>query len=355
MFRHLPPLASSLLALAVLTVPVEATGFRPIVPPLQANTPSIILVDDPTPPLPMPEDAASVNYDAGSGSIMFETATAVKELAAFYRDAMKKQGWQEEPSVINNDNMVALDFSKGDSNLNLTLMTMGDHTQVTGEGLAPQSGGEGQSAESDGSADGNEPANGNTLLTFTDNNGLPVPNEGVSSGSESTLFRHSISATVAAKVSVVVEMYRKELSAKGWTEVPEKTKISDDAATVVFDTHNGPATLTVKRDGSDTMLQLGTSDRKAAEASPLFPKPGKVKIAVGNITDKAVTVKIGGKPVKVAAMAGSKSPDGPTLDVAPGTIKVTMQGVMEESIEAGPDQIWMVMVGPGGLLPVQAY
>ena len=80
-----------------------------------------------------------------------------------------------------------------------------------------------------------------------------------------------------------------------------------------------------------------------------------MKIALGNITEKAATVKIGGKSVKVPAGAGTKAPDGPTIDIAPGTIKAEMQGVQSETIAAGPDQIWMVMVGPGGLLPVQAY
>ncbi len=320
-----------------------------------ATNPGIILVDDSkaTPPIPLPPDAENMNYDAESGSLQFDSATGPKELAQFFRDAMKKLGWTAEPSVIDQENMVDVMFSKGEDQLNFTMMKMGDHTQFSAEGeaLASKAAAD-SSAASDSSA---QVENGNTLLTFTDKDGLPVPNEGVSSGSESTIFRHSISATVAAKVAVVVDMYRKELSAKGWKEVEDKTKISDDAATVIFDTPNGPATLTVKRDGSDTSLQLGISDKLAASKSPLFPKPGQVKVALGNITEKTVTVKIGGKAIKVKALAGSKAPDGPMIDIAPGTFKAEMQGVQTETIEAGPDQIWMIMVGPGGLLPIQAY
>ncbi len=347
MYRNMHLLFLVLAAIGLSTTSGVAlsAGLRgPVfVPPTKAA--KFILVDDVAPPVPVPGDAANVTYDGDSGALMFETATGVKDLAEFYRDALKKLGWQEQPSVINNDNMVQLDFTKGEASVDLTLMTMGDHTQVTGvtDGLAS------------GSASGDDAENGATVLTFTDKDGLPSPNESVSSGTESTIFRHSISATVAAKVAVVVDMYRKELAAKGWTELPDKTKVDADSAFLVFDTPNGPATLTVKRDGSDTTLQLGLSDKAAASKSPLFPKPGQVKFALGNFTDNAVTVKIGGKSVKVPAGAGTKAPDGPMLDVAPGSIKAAMQGVQTETIEAGPDQIWMVMVGPGGLLPVQAY
>ena len=37
---------------------------------------------DDTPPLPMPEGASDVTYDAGSGSLDFSSTKTVKELAA---------------------------------------------------------------------------------------------------------------------------------------------------------------------------------------------------------------------------------------------------------------------------------
>jgi hypothetical protein len=100
---------------------------------------------------------------------------------------------------------------------------------------------------------------------------------------------------------------------------------------------------------------LSTRDKDAASKSPLFPKPGQVKIGLGNINTKAADVVVNGKHVKVPGGAGAKAPDGPTLDVPPGQIKIELKGTDPQTIDAGPDQIWLVMVGPGGLLPVQAY
>ena len=193
--------------------------------------------DDAKPPIALPDNAENVTYNAASGSLEFQSPTEVKPLAEFFSNGLKKQGWALEPMVINKDNMVVMDLSKSDAHLELTIMRMGDHTEVTGDGDALM---DKTAASADTNADADaKPAdatveNGNTLLTFTDKDGLPVPNEGVSSGSEQTLFRHSISATVAAKVSVVVDMYRKELSAKGWKEISDKTKIADDQASVLL-------------------------------------------------------------------------------------------------------------------------
>jgi hypothetical protein len=355
MFHKFKPLGSALTGLSLLAIIAAGPAASgPIGQALKAPGLSLLtLIEGAAPPVPMPADAASVDYDSDSGSLMFESATSVKELAQFYRDAMKTSGWSEQPSVINNDTMIVLDFSKGDANLNLTLMTMGDHTQVTGtgEGLS----GAGDNSESADGSSGDGAAGGNTVLTFSDKDGLPSPNEATSSGSESSLFRRSVMATVEAKVPAVVEMYRKELAARGWTEATDKAQISDDSASLTFDTPNGPGFFTITRDGDNTNIQVGYSDKAAASQSPLFPKPGQVKIAIGNITDSAATVMIGGKTVKVKALAGSTAPDGPTLDVAPGTLKAEMEGGRAETIEAGPDQIWMIMVGPGGLLPIRAY
>jgi hypothetical protein len=66
-------------------------------------------------------------------------------------------------------------------------------------------------------------------------------------------------------------------------------------------------------------------------------------------------VTIAGKKIKVPAGAGTKAPDGPTLDLPPGTVEVALKGGAKDSFKAGPDEIWMAMIGPGGILFVQAY
>jgi hypothetical protein len=77
-----------------------------------------------------------------------------------------------------------------------------------------------------------------------------------------------------------------------------------------------------------------------------------VKLVFGNMTDKAADVAIAGKHVKLAAKQGSAGPDGPTLDVPPGKLTAQIKGA-KESFTAGPDEIWMVGVGPGGLIAIK--
>jgi hypothetical protein len=78
-------------------------------------------------------------------------------------------------------------------------------------------------------------------------------------------------------------------------------------------------------------------------------------VAFGNISDKAAEVVFNGKAIKVAAGAGAKGPDGPTADAAPGKYDLALKSGGHETLQAGADEIWIVMVGPGGLLVVQAY
>ena len=173
------------------------------------------LVAQTTPPVPLPPDAASVNYDAKGGSLEFETPTAVKQLAEFYRAAMKKLGWSEQHSVINNDNMVALMFSKGEDEITFTLMRMGDHTQFSGEVAALQPKSSSDANTTDDSGSGTQTKIGDigadVALTAEDNNGIPIPSEHTSSGSEQTLFRKNVMVTVSANVASVVKFFRTEL------------------------------------------------------------------------------------------------------------------------------------------------
>ena len=298
-----------------------------------------------SPPVPVPADAASLNYDAESGSMEFETQTAVKEIADFYRDGMKKLGWSVQPTVIKNDNMVSLDFSKGEDTISLTMMKMGDHTQVQGEGEGLVSKAAKQAAA----------AGPDVELTAEDSNGIPIPSEHTSSGNEQTLFRKNVDVTVSANVASVVKFFRTELTKKGWKEQVDKTSVNETSAELTFDTDTGPVPLKITRDGENTNATLSIRDTESAKKSPLFPKPGQVKIAMGNITENNAVLIIGGKNIKVPANSGSKKPDGPTLDLPPGKIEVVLKGGAKETIIAGSDQIWMIMIGPGGLLPLQAY
>ncbi|MBG1231462.1 hypothetical protein [Aestuariivirga litoralis] len=319
-----------------------------------------VRAEDAKPPIPIPDGVEDLSYspDAASGTLDYTSTTSVKDLAAFYKTEMKKAGWKESPSVIHNDNMQVLMFKKDGKDVNLTIMQMGDHAMIngTGDGLA----GDGKPTDSADSGDSGDSDSGNAdaggskvALVAEDKDGYPVPTEHSMLGSESSIFRKSINVTTSASVIDLTAFYQNELPKKGFTTTSEHT--GEDNVVLVYDTPNGPLTVAIKKEGDGASATLSISDKAAASKSPLFPKPGQVKLALGNINDSAAEVSVNGKKVKVKGGAGAKAPDGPTMDVAPGDIKIEVKGAPPEIIKAGPDQIWMVMVGPGGLLPIQAY
>src|SRR6185312_11622102 len=85
-------------------------------------------------PVPVPNTAAEVEFDGADGKLEFNSSSNVKSVAEFYRATMKQRGWAAQPSVINNANMVVLDFSKGGKSVNFTIMKMGTKTNVSANG-----------------------------------------------------------------------------------------------------------------------------------------------------------------------------------------------------------------------------
>jgi hypothetical protein len=312
------------------------------------------LADDAKSPLPMPDDADSVVYEASGGALSFETAKPVKEMAEFYRAFAKQKGWKEEASVINQANMAVLNFTvNGDEVATITVMKMGDKSNVTAEGPALEAaGGAGETAKAAdaGSADA-APAAAAPPLVAIDKNGLPIPDGLGNMGSTSTQFSHAVNFSAPNSVADIVAFYRAELGKKGWKE--DSAKVSDTEANLTFTSPEGPATLVVKRNSDMTDAELTVTEKAKAAASPLAPKPGMVKLVFGNLSEKAATVSIAGKQVKLKAGEGSKGPDGPMLEVKPGKLSATMKGAPAADFEAGPDEIWMVGVGPGGLIAIK--
>ena len=309
---------------------------------LQLTTPAC--AEDAKPPLPMPDDASAVNYDGESGSLTFSSAKPVKDLAAFYRDLAKQQGWQEQPSVINKDNMAVLTFmTNGDDVATITVMKMGEQSEVTAEGKALES-------KDAATADAGNAAAAAPPLVAIDRDGLPIPDGLGNMGSTSTQFSHAVNFSAPNSVADIVAFYRAELTKKGWKE--DTAKLGAAAADLTFTSPDGPATLSVKRNGDMTDAELTVTEKAKAAASPFAPKPGMVRLLFGNMSDKPADVVVAGKHVKMTPGQGATGPDGPMLEVKPGNLTVESKGA-KESFTAGPDEIWMVAVGPGGLMVVK--
>jgi len=311
-------------------------------------------------PIPVPATADGVEFDGSSGHLDFNSSSSVAEVVAFYRAQMKPLGWSERKTVINQANMVALEFHKGEQEVSLTVMKMGSSVNVTATGSAlekeAEAAPEASAGEPASDASGSEQA---VTLEADEAGGLPVPKPHSLSGSEKSLFRHGANASVPAKLAAVLDFYRSELGKRGWTEDTAKSVIKADQAALTYATPEGPAVLTLGRASGETTVQLMIRQTDAAKKSGLMPKPGQTKILFGNILETPATLVIAGKTIKIPGGAGSKAPDGPTLEVAPGKHAYSLKGskapMANDAFEAGADEIWGLMVGPGGVLPVQMY
>jgi hypothetical protein len=164
---------------------------------------------------------------------------------------------------------------------------------------------------------------------------------------------------VSANVDRVLAFYRAELSKKGWTEDSAKTQAAPDKASLVFTTPDGPATLEISTTPTGTSSNLILLLPKEAEARGLMPKPGKAMLVMSNAMEEPVSVTLAGKTYKLVPLAGTTGPDGPLVEVAPGTqktsLKIGKRPGIDETFDVKAGEIWGLMFGEGGTLPLQLY
>ena len=348
---------------------MRAAGITPTPTPAPdraknaADTPEPALhaLADSTLPVPVPDTAEDVDFDGPGGNLEFNSTSSVKSLADFYRGIMKQQGWTLHPSVINNANMIELEFAKAGKSLNITLLRMGDKTNVGMEGaarrvedaaLAPAAKAAPHAvprAAVQASADD---------LEAEDSNGMPVPKRHTMTTGTRTPFRSELQASVPLELADVLGFYRRELGSRAWKEDATGTA-GGDSASLRFTTPDGPATLKLSRKDDATEVDLVVRNPDATAKAGMMPKQGQAKILFGNVNPAAETITFNNRPIKVAAGAGTKGPDGPTLDLPPGkyrySIKLPGQPLLDEVVDIGADETWGLMIGPGGVLPLQAY
>jgi hypothetical protein len=311
-------------------------------------------------PVPLPDTAEDVEFEGADGRLEFNSASSVNAMADFYRSAMREQGWDSRSSVINNANMVMLNFAKGGKAVSFTILRMGNKTNVSAHGPALQA----ASAKSDAPAGTTEaakvspPASADDLVS-EESGGLPVPKRHTMSDGTKTTFRRDLKASVPLNLSDVLGFYRRELGKLNWKEETNGEVVTADNVAITFTTADGPAVLKLGRKDGETSVSLVVKNPNEASKAGVLPKPGQVKILFGNINDAEAAITFNNKPIKIAAGAGTKAPDGPMLDVPPGkykySIKLPGKPLQNDEVELGADEIWGLMVGPGGVLPLQVY
>lgn len=305
-------------------------------------------------PVPVPEGAEDVEFDADSGRLEFTSASGVAQIAAFYRATMKEQGWNESQSVINRANMVVLNFAKAGSRVSFTIMQMGPKTNVSADGSALRV------AASGGASPQATPAQpAQEDLEAEESDGLPAPKKHTLVQRSKTPFRQELNANVPASLGSVLSFYKRELGKRSWTEASSGGVVADDRAEIAFTSPDGPARLKLGRKDNKTIVALVVRHTDAAAKAGLLPKPGQVKLMFGNILDADTAITINKQTINVAAGIGSKGPDGPTLDLPPGkykaSVKIPGKSEKTEDVEVAADETWGVLIGPGGVLALQMY
>jgi hypothetical protein len=310
-------------------------------------------------PLPVPATAEDVEF--ADGKLEYNAPSSVKSVTDFYRSIMKQQGWNSQASVINNANMVELNFTKAGKAVSLTIMKMGDKTNVSADGTALEAAAKptASSADKTAAADtASQPATEDDLIV-EQSGGLPVPKRHTLAVGDKSPFRRALTANVPLDLKIVLEFYRRELGKLNWKEESKGAVVAADNAVVAFSSAEGPATLKLSRKDNETIVNLDTKDAAAAAKGGVLPKPGQAKVLVTNPNDVEASITINKQTYKVVAGGGTKAPDGPMIDLPPGKYKFSTKlpgkPASNDELEVGADQAWGVLIGPGGALTLQVY
>lgn len=312
-------------------------------------------------PIPMPDGAEDVDYNAADGKLEYNSSSSVKALAAFYRSSLKALGWKEDPTPINKPNMVALEFAKGDKDLSFTIMQLAKsvNVDVSGSGLVTAAA-RPDADDTVSQSKGGDRITSADLLEAEESGGLPVPTEHTMSAGDQSPFRHQLHASIPASLDAVLGFYRRELTKRGWKEDAQGAAIKPDQAAVPFTSPTGPSVLKLARKDGETTVELAVRDKDAAAKAGMLPKAGQVRLLLGNTLPADATITINNQTIKVAAGAGAKGPaSGPQLDLPPGAYKFSLKmpgkPAASDEIVVAADETWGLLIGPGGALPLQMY
>jgi hypothetical protein len=183
-----------------------------------------------------------------------------------------------------------------------------------------------------------------------------------------TPFISSVHIETPLDLAAVLSFYRVALSKRGWTE-NDGAVVEPDRAAIAFTTTDGPALLRLIHQDDRTIADLLLRKPAAADAANL-PRPGQVKLLLGNATDEEAVITINAQTITLAARAGKhlahdsdterKSSDSPGIDLPPGKFKVTLKvaggAAQDREFEVAADETWGLLAGPAGVpLPVHLY
>jgi hypothetical protein len=190
----------------------------------------------------------------------------------------------------------------------------------------------------------------------------------VLTAAKKTPYNEAVHVETPLDLAAVLGFYRAELSKRGWTENGGAV-VAPDRAVIAFTTTDGPAQLRLIHHDERTIADLSRRKPAAADGG-IPPRPGQVRLRLGNATDEEAVVMINEHTIKLAARAGRyltddretglKSSDSPGIDLPPGkfnvTLKVASGAAQNREFEVAAGETWGLLVGPAGVpLPVHLY
>jgi hypothetical protein len=203
-------------------------------------------------------------------------------------------------------------------------------------------------------------------VQLSDATGLPLPERWVLATAKNSPFIKAVYVETPFDLAAVLGFYRAELSKRGWTE-NDGAVVAPDRAEIAFTTADGPALLRLIRQDDRTIVDLSLRKPAAANAG-FLPRPGQVKLMLGNEMDEAAVITINEQTITLAARAGRdlteapgrKLVDSPEIDLPPGkynvTFKVASGTAQNREFEVAAGETWGLLVGPSGVpLPVHIY
>ena len=308
-------------------------------------------------PIPVPDVAEKSKFDSARGDVTFQADSTVKEITAFYRTALKPFGFKEIPTVIDDEKMASLHFARDGKRLYLSVSKFGERTDVRsyGPGLVAFA----------ADARAQEAMRASTLpaqpaleqLEADEAEGLPVPKKHELSIGRNSPFRNERDATVLASLQSTLAFYRRELTRLGWKEETGAT-VKSEQALLNFATPEGPGVLALSRKDGKTVVKLSQRNPAQAAKDDVTAKAGMGRVMIGSVIEAEAVVTINRQTIKIAPGTGQKG-DGPRLDLKPGkykaSVKIPGKPAFNEDVTVITGETMGLLIGPGGVLPLQVY
>ena len=212
----------------------------------------------------------------------------------------------------------------------------------------------------DGSKSADAPAGPQEVeLVAEDMDGFPMPQNRTFTHSGKTRYRIEREATVPAPLAGVLAFYRRELPKRGMKETD--MIVQGDMTVLKLATPTGHGALSLRPSRDETAVSFIERREAEAKKAGLLPRPGQAKLAFGSMAETPATVTIGTQTIKLApGMGRGDKPDGPMLDLAPGTyaysVAVPGSAPTKEEVVLAEGEAWALVVGPGGgAMPLHMY